>query len=686
MQTQVRLRVILQSVFLLFVTGYVGLVSQGIPFWDDDFTSWFNRIEGKSVWTVLLQCISPFSQDAKNWGYNDRPVQALVYQVSRLLVGYESWLVLVVKGLALVGSVVLIERWSKRLVPAGRGSWVVGCAAAALFVTAPGPLAAQIMIQDFAPVSTFIFLAVTYVIWGEIERTPLDWEVLNSEGLGAQAQRDWLARWMWICLLTVVGYRCKADIKMVPLIFGFYILILRPRQWKLFAVPLGIMMFWAVPWGTGLFSKLPPFVPGSQGSEVDWMWQPASLSRMLDFLWASGPINFRSWVNDAPLSLAGVFGPGLIGFVAVVAAVFLRWTSWQKDHFFVRPEDRARFFSLLWMLAALIAVSTLAGINETFRIRYGILTVVPACLIFASVGGMFLESQERFPKWTPFVVLLFVVLQVGININRSFNYRKSIGFVMTSVDELYRYVETTLPSDSKLALMPGFMNYQFRPDAKPFFKDKPSVGSTQDLARQFPPGKTYLMGWEVPFWEEIEVVGRFTGCSSTRIFDLLWGCDTQQATYLMRYVGGDSLFREADSLLKAGKLNEASAVYQHILGKYPGSQAARFVYSQIAYDLRDWVLMDRLGSELEQNFPHHPGVLYNHALALKELRRFGEAAERLERVVAQDQRGYGSLYNLYAAYKDGGETRKAKKILNQMKDIFPSDPEVHRLWIESDLH
>src|SRR3954463_10234531 len=84
-----------------FVLGL--FFGQGIPLWDDDFTSWFWKIQDKSIFQTLLEIVSPISTQPQYWGFNERPIQALVYQFFYLVSGYESWSYMLFKSLVYAG-------------------------------------------------------------------------------------------------------------------------------------------------------------------------------------------------------------------------------------------------------------------------------------------------------------------------------------------------------------------------------------------------------------------------------------------------------------------------------------------------------------------------------------------------------------------------------------------------------
>ena len=100
---------------------YAWFFGQGVPYWDDDFTSLFWKIKDKSVLQIFLEWLSPLSTQPETWGFNERPMQALTYKLCYGISGYESWSYMVFKGVALALMGVMIYQWGLRLTPATRG-------------------------------------------------------------------------------------------------------------------------------------------------------------------------------------------------------------------------------------------------------------------------------------------------------------------------------------------------------------------------------------------------------------------------------------------------------------------------------------------------------------------------------------------------------------------------------------
>lgn len=667
---------------------YAWFFGQGIPLWDDDFTSWFWKIKDQSLFTTLFQWISPISTQPQYWGFNERPVQALVYQVFHLISGYDSWSYFAYKSLVYGGLGVMIYLWALRLVPASelgskqgisRGN-LAAFAAAAFFLLAPGPMAAHVIHSDLATTAELWFLVSTYLIWQAVEDTPSSWTGLPS--LGKPEQKQWLLRWAGIAVFTYLGYKSKADLKLIPVILAAYVLVVRRKQWKLFAAPAALLVFLAVPWGGAIFRKLPPFMPGSQGSEIGWMWQPASFERLFDFIWTRGTYSFLSSLKDPTLSLAGLLGP----FLLVGALAFLGWRAEALDK--VRwgslesRQDRARVFVLIWFGIVLAGISALPGLNYIFRIRYGILTMVPVSLLLAWVFGLFAESVGRkersLPRWAMVAGVAVLSIQSAMNLNRSIHYRRDLGQVMVSVDQAYEHVTKNFPSE-KLTLFPDFRPYDYRPDAPSAILNREWLSKPEDLVSKHQPYKAYAISWKPSLWPAMEMVAHFPGCRETTVFDRLFPCPAGTGTYLMRYIGEDPLYKQAEEARSRGDTAAARRLHEEFLAKHPQSLAGHFVVGLLAYQAQDWARAQQSYAAIERYLPDHTSVLYNHALALAQTGQYDPAIERLRFIVAREPANYAALINLYWAYAKGKQPKKATKLLVQMKKQFPEDAEVNRL-------
>jgi hypothetical protein len=668
----------------VFGFAYGWLFSQGIPLWDDDFTSWFWKIKDQSLFHYVWEWISPISTQPQYWGFNERPLQSIIYKLCYLISGYESWSFFLFKSAVYGGLGVMIYQWGLRLVPRTPHGRVAAICAAVFFLLTPGPLAAHILHQDLAPVAELIFLAITYRIFSEIEATPVAWSGMPS--WKDPAQKAWLRRWALIAFVTYLGYKSKADVKLIPGILAAYVLLMRRHQWRFFAVPVGLMGLLAVPWGKAIFQKLPPFVPGSSGSEIGWMWQPASLERLRDFLWSSGPVDLWGMLSTPTISLAGLLGP----FLLVAALAFLAWRmeAFDKVRWGAKEteQDRSRIFVFVWTGVVIAALSALPAINYIFRIRYGILPMVPMALVLAWVFGVFADSvpslaragMRQLPKWAAVAAMAAFAFQAGVNLNRSIAYRRSMGQVMIAVDQVYERVAQQHSGD-KLVLMPDFRPYDYRPDAPKVFAEKTWLGRNDELPQKGVPEKTMVVSWQPSLWEQLEMVERFSGCRSTSVFDRVFPCPPGSGTYLMKYIGTDPLFGQAEQARNHGDLAGARRLYEQYLARHPKSLAAHFSLGLVAYQQKDWVRSDQDYAALEEFLPEHLSIVYNRALALAELKQYDGAIDRLKFVIRKEPQNYAAWINLYYTFNKAGKEKKAKQALNDMKRLFPADGEVNRL-------
>lgn len=668
-------------VFLFFGAFlYAFFFAQGMPLWDDDFTSWFWKIKDRSLFSILFDWIVPISTQPQYWGFNERPVQAIFYKICYMISGYESWSFFFFKNIIYAAMGVMVYLWGLRLVPQTKDGKIAAMAGAVFLLLAPGPLAAHIIQSDIAPLAELWFLVSTYLIWEAIEETPTNWKDWGS--INESQKKEWMKRWLILSVVTYLGYKSKADLKLIPIILGIYIYCVRRHQKFLYA-PVLLMLLLAVPWGPGIFSKLPPFMPGSQGSEVNWMWQPANMSRFLDFIWSSGSFDPRTFFKAPTISLAALLGPFLlIGVFAFLSSQTngldeVPWTAKET------AQDRARIFILIWFGLILVAVSSLAAINYIFRIRYGILPMIPVSILLTWVFGFFFSKKNKLPKWAFVGGIVLFVIQSGINFCRSVNYRREMGQVMVAVDQVYEYVNQKLPNVD-LALFPDFRSYDYRPDAGPAILKRDPLPSNDDLLKRHGLN-SYVISWSPSLWEQLEVVEKFSGCRSSTLFDMLFPCPAGTGTHLMRLIGADPLYAQADAFRQAGKLNEAKAAAFQYLAKYPKSLAGYFEMSLIAYSLRDWTEARRDYDFLETYYPMHPSISYNSALVYGELGRYKEATAILEQL-AQGQPNYAIMVNLYWNYRKGGMARQASKTLKRMVAMFPTDPATLSLMKEEAGH
>lgn len=659
----------------LLAAGFLwaAFLTQGLPYWDSDFTLFFPNVQGKSLGRLLWDWISPVSTHAENWGFLDRAAQFLAYKVSYQIAGYDPWPYSLLRNLCYAGLGVMIYSWARRLTGPSKSRWPAA-AAAVFFLLTPGPIAAHVWLADFAPVAEFVFLCLTYVLWRAVEATPAEWQSLSPAN---PEQRRWLLKWIGLAFCTYLGYKTKADLKLIPAIVAGYVLLLRRRQWKLFAAPLALMVLLAVPWSmSGGAGKLPPFLPGSNGSADKWMWQPASLTRLGDFFWSTEAYSFRNSFHTPTLSLAGTLGP----FLLTALLIFLVWKTKFKIRWTAHEEatDRARIFVVLWLGAILVGVSALPGIAYFFRIRYSIMPLVPVSILLGWLFDGFRGNWDRLPRWAIAAGLAALLVQTSVNCSRSVRYRRWLGQTMVATDEAYERINTTFPNDV-LALAPDFLPYAYRVGSARGFRQMHRLARVEDLAGFDPRNPILMLSWQASLWQELDLAEQFSGCRSSILFDRLVPCEPGTGLFVFRYIGEEASFLAADAARIRGDMETARAGYEAFAARHPKNLAGQFWVGFAAFYQKDYAAADRANARVEAYLPNHQSVLYNRATSLMELQQYGPAIERLERLVQMNPGNSAAQLNLYWSHRKAGHEAAAAERLQTMLRLFPTNAVVQDL-------
>ena len=153
-------------------------------------------------------------------------------------------------------------------------------------------------------------------------------------------------------------------------------------------------------------------------------------------------------------------------------------------------------------------MSVLPAINYPFRVRYGMITMVPSSLLLAWVFGLFADTADRLPRWASVAAVCLLAAQCAINLTRSIESRRRLGRVMVAVDQAYESFARQLP-DYRLTRLPDFLPYDYRPRAPESILKKERLGNILELVKGYEPYKTYVLTWEPPLWKQVEVVSEF---------------------------------------------------------------------------------------------------------------------------------------------------------------------------------
>ncbi len=102
-------------------------------------------------------------------------------------------------------------------------------------------------------------------------------------------------------------------------------------------------------------------------------------------------------------------------------------------------------YSAFWASREFGSSSSLPLINPTFRVRYGILTALPACLILTIfLFSVLADTRQGWSKKALFTFVSLLSLARLLNLTRSLEARQNYAQVITAVDRVYSYVEKNL--------------------------------------------------------------------------------------------------------------------------------------------------------------------------------------------------------------------------------------------------
>ncbi|MCM2321751.1 MAG: hypothetical protein NDJ90_00645, partial [Oligoflexia bacterium] len=629
----------------LAIAAVAFFFSHGLPLWDDDYGIWLAQA-GAGFFEVLLRILSPLTSEPHGWGYSDRPVQVLLYQLLHGIFGYWGTGYFFVKSVAFgaLGGA-LFHAMKRHGVERG-----VAYLALALFALSGTSVATLVWHSDFAIYSQLVM--VLLLLWS--------FPVLAAP----QGRRDPVAfaRFSILFFLAVyVGTKIKGEVRLLPLILLVWLYLFRKENFKRYVWPLSASFLATLPWSLELFKSRPPFIPGATGYQ-GWTYAPFSPGRVVDFL-LGDVLSFQR----APLSVLGAVG-GLLVIAALGYGAYRGLARLRPELFARRTRASVRGetpvpaedWALLgiWLAAMLLACGLLAPQSHAFQLRYTVMPLVPATILLALIGQSAIREFAKV-RWLKPALMVLVAAQCGVHLYHGFQYRRDMGRMTTAIDQLYRAVEERY-AGSTLALAPGFLPYAYKPGQKPF-DSRRTLASLDELG-QGPAGQTMVASWNAPLDSRFTVEAVATGCGSS-LFDLLLRCRSHEGALLLRHLGPVREVLEADQLDKQGNLAAARQVLEAYVRKVPGNLGAGFVLSLYAYRQGDYALMERLYEQFGPFFPSHPSVLYNWGLAKLGLKKLEEATALLEKAYALVPNDYAIGFNLGEVYHKRGLKKKARAVL-----------------------
>ncbi|MCM2278788.1 MAG: tetratricopeptide repeat protein [Oligoflexia bacterium] len=637
--------------------------SHGLPLWDDDYGVWLAQAES-GLLPLLLRILSPLTSDPLAWGYSDRPVQVLLYKLLHLVFGTWGSGYFLVKSLAF-GALGGALYHAMRRASVERG---IAYLALALFALSTTSLASLLWHSDFAVYSQLV--TVVLLLWA-----------VPRIAKGPASPGPAFIRFSLIFFAAVYfGAKLRGDVRLVPLILLAWTWCYRRERFRLYRWPLGTAFLATLPWSAQLFTARPPFLPGATGYQ-GWTYGTFSLGRVFDFL----ARDFLS-IQRAPLSVLGALGGGVA--LAGLAYGVYRFST----HLRGKPRkakasldlrgakvpvpDAEWGLLLLWLAFSVLACGILSPQPHAFQLRYTLIPLIPATLLFARTAQVAIEDFSRV-RWLKTALLTLVALQCGLHVSRDYRFRADMGHMLVSIDGIYRAVEKNHP-DGPFAQGPGFLGYAYKRGVKAF-ETRRALSSFDEAAQL--PANAVIAAWNPPLDPRFSFETVASGCGAS-LFDLVFRCEPHESGFLLRYLGTVPELAQADQLDKRGSLSGARQVLEDFLRRGPFNPGAGFVLSLYAYRQGDFGRMEQLYEQLGPYFPTNASVLYNWGLAKQGQKKYREAASLLERAYALVPRDYAIGFNLADSYYRQGKKRRALATVQELMETFPNSAPLKNAYQE----
>lgn|GEM_PF-2674215 len=683
--------------FWLFIFGvaFALIFSWGLPLWDDDY-NWIARIEDQSVPEILGEILSPVSTLSENWGFNDRPVQSLVTWVLYRVWGYNALPFYLYKSFIFGLLLVVTYRWALLVTRRRR----IATLCAVFYGVTPAVMAAHLWIADFATTAELVLAVTAWLCFHKLEG-----ELFSDDDLSVDVRPwwRWFAGWLPLLLLIYLAYKTKADTKILPFILLGHVLLVAPRRFLRY-LPLGlIVILLAVPWGPAVFHRLPPWLPGSGGSEISWMFREATFHQVLDFIGdprrlAPGGHLF----TDIPFSILETVGPLFWLFLLLLLMAALRrtkGTARTDDEPDRRPiariwrlcglrladgppvtarARRAMVFVLVWSVGALAVSSMLPDMQHLFRIRYGIIPLLPACILLGGMAGRLIPAAGRgapaLGRWLAAGLLTAGMLQIALNGHRAGHYRQDFGGAL-AVHRAYSFIRqhSPWPDTERLLLGPGFQPYAYPAAFGELFRRKIELAAWADLLRQ-PPGRCLVLAWQLELRPDLQVLKTFTGISDQYLPALLF--DNPHRVLLYRYVGLPEQVPAALHMLEETEWAQASALLEDGLDQYPDNPGLLDFIGKVSHQRGDYRRMAQVYGRLHAFAPLDRQVSFNLAVARYRQGDMAGAIPLLEQVQSGFPDDAEVLRMLVQAYTATGHPEQAAHMaahLDQLSATTPSE-------------
>ena len=402
--------------------AYAGLLLGDLRLFDNDY-DWINTAQDTGWLGVLGEILRPIPE---RWGFQDRPVQTLVFKLLHSFAGEQPGVYYAFKAGLFAGVSVAISWFARRL---GSDALAAILAGAIFAISSPGH-ASALWISDFELMAEILILLALGQFWRILKSTP------------TSRMEEWLNQALFV-LLALVSHRTKGSAKLIPAIVLIYLVLYRRDQIRRFIPSLALIGLTIVPIFSMISDPLPPFAPFAEDQSQGWMWKPANLATLGTLLIGNfHPISGTSGPGIA-FGLLAVLTPGLLWITALGVAYFV----WKNGKSFFSDEVG---LIAIWLLVSVLSYASFPRLPEGFMARYVVVALVPASLLVAHILS---GSLLRLPRMAAIGVLaVCLTIHAAHNLDSSRHLRDTLGQVIVAYDLAREHIATRLSDEDVLII------------------------------------------------------------------------------------------------------------------------------------------------------------------------------------------------------------------------------------------
>ncbi len=316
----------------------------------------------------------------ERWGFQDRPVQILLFKALFSLSGHGPAAYYLFKAFLVALLAVALAFFARG---AGLGARA-GLLAGAVVAAASPTFASALWVSDFELLAQLLTVAFLGAF--------LAFDRIDPSRLPA-----WTARfWAWqagLFALALLAHRTKGSAKLLPGILLCYLLLFRRRALRRCLPLVAALGLSVVPVFHLLEDPVPPFAPFSPDRSEGWKWKPANL----ETLWMLTLGNTDPLTGTAEMPVASSLGSVLCPVLLVGALASLLAVGPGALPDSSSDKGRALRLTALWAAAAVAAVAAFAAFPRLpagFMARYVVVGLVPLSLL---LGALFDRASRRLP-------------------------------------------------------------------------------------------------------------------------------------------------------------------------------------------------------------------------------------------------------------------------------------------------